>query len=56
VTDAINQRFSVIRNRRGELARDPGYLSAVLAEGNDRAAALAADTLAAVRTLMHTAY
>jgi tryptophanyl-tRNA synthetase len=56
VTDAVNQRFGVIRSRRRELARDPGYLSAVLAEGNRRAAALAADTLASVRTLMHTTY
>jgi len=31
VTDAVNQRFGEIRRRRVELARDPGYLRAVLA-------------------------
>jgi tryptophanyl-tRNA synthetase len=56
VTDAVNERFLEIRRRRAELARDPGYLRAVLAEGNNRAAAIAADTMAAVRTLMHTRY
>jgi tryptophanyl-tRNA synthetase len=56
VTDAINQRFSGIRSRRRELAADPGYLSAVLAAGNGRATAIAADTLRTVRALMHTSY
>ncbi|HEY5361224.1 MAG TPA: tryptophan--tRNA ligase [Streptosporangiaceae bacterium] len=56
VTDAVNERFAPIRSRRAELARDPGYLRAVLTEGNRRAAAIAAGTLADVRTLMHTSY
>jgi tryptophanyl-tRNA synthetase len=55
-TDAVNQRFSALRSRRRELASDPGYLAAVLAEGNARATGIAADTLTAVRTLMHTSY
>ena len=36
--------------------RDRGRLRAVLREGNERARAIAADTLAAVRRLMHTDY
>jgi tryptophanyl-tRNA synthetase len=56
VTDAVNQRFASIRSRRAELARDPGYLRAMLAEGNDRARVIAADTMTAVRGLMHTTY
>jgi tryptophanyl-tRNA synthetase len=56
MTDAVNERFSSIRARRSELAADPGYLRAVLAQGNDRASAVAAETLAAVRRLMHTSY
>jgi tryptophanyl-tRNA synthetase len=56
VTEAVNDRFAAIRARRVELASDPGYLRAVLAEGNERATAIADSTLAAVRTLMHTRY
>jgi hypothetical protein len=36
--------------------RDPGALRAVLREGNERARAIAADTLTTVRRLMHTEY
>jgi tryptophanyl-tRNA synthetase len=56
VTDAVNERFSSIRSRRAELARDPAYLRAVLAAGNDRASVTADRTLTAVRALMHTRY
>jgi tryptophanyl-tRNA synthetase len=56
VTDAINQRFGSMRERRNELAADPGYLRAVLADGNSRASAIAADTMTTVRALMHTSY
>jgi tryptophanyl-tRNA synthetase len=56
VTDAVNHRFESMRRLRDELARDAGYLRAVLAEGNDRASAIAAGTLATVRALMHTSY
>jgi tryptophanyl-tRNA synthetase len=56
VTDAINQRFAEIRSRRAELARDPGYLRAVLAAGAERVAAITAATMADVRALMHTSY
>jgi tryptophanyl-tRNA synthetase len=56
VTEAVNDRFAAIRARRTELASDPGYLRAVLAQGNERASAIADSTLATVRTLMHTRY
>ncbi len=54
--EAVNDRFAPIRARRAELAADPGYLRAVLAAGNDRANAIADDTLRAVRELMHQRY
>jgi tryptophanyl-tRNA synthetase len=56
VTEAVNERLAPLRARRAELARDPAYLMSVLYDGNERARALAADTLAAVRRLMHTDY
>jgi tryptophanyl-tRNA synthetase len=56
VTDAVNQRFAPFRRRRAELARDPGYLRAVLADGNERVSEITEGTLAAVRALMHTSY
>jgi tryptophanyl-tRNA synthetase len=56
VTEAVNARLAPLRARRAELVRDPGYLRAVLRDGNERARALAADTLAEVRRLMHTGY
>ena len=56
VTEAVNERFAPIRRRRQELARDPGYLRGVLAEGNDRASAIATSTMNSVRELMHTSY
>lgn len=54
--DAVNERFAPIRARRAQLAADPGYLRAVLAEGNERANAIADETLRAVRELMHQRY
>jgi tryptophanyl-tRNA synthetase len=56
VTEAINDRLAAIRARRQELAADPGYLRAVLAEGNKRADEIATGTLNTVRELMHTSY
>jgi tryptophanyl-tRNA synthetase len=53
---AVNDRFAAIRARRAELAADPGYLRSVLAAGNERATAIADDTLRAVRRLMHQRY
>ncbi len=56
VTDALNERLRPIRARRRELAADPGYLRQVLADGNERARALACQTLSDVQALMHTRY
>jgi tryptophanyl-tRNA synthetase len=56
VTEAVNERFAPIRNRRRELARDEGYLRAVLADGNARASEIATETMSTVRDLMHTRY
>jgi tryptophanyl-tRNA synthetase len=56
VTEAVNEHLRPIRARRRELAADRGYLQAVLRRGNDRAAALAEDTLNAVRELMNMRY
>jgi tryptophanyl-tRNA synthetase len=54
--EAINDRFAGLRARRAELAADAGYLRSVLAAGNERASAIAAETLAIVRELMHQRY
>jgi tryptophanyl-tRNA synthetase len=54
--EAVNERFDPVRVRRAELAADPGYLRAVLAAGNERATAVADDTVRAVRELMHQRY
>jgi len=56
VTEALNERLRPIRARRREFAADPGYLRQVLAEGNERARAIADRTLADVQRLMHTSY
>ena len=56
VTEALNERLRPIRARRREFAADPGYLRQVLADGNERARAIAARTLSDVRPLMHTSY
>jgi tryptophanyl-tRNA synthetase len=56
VTDAINDRFAAARARRAELSAEPAYLRDVLAHGNGRARAAAADTLTTVRRLMHHDY
>ncbi len=56
VTEALNDRFADVRTRRADLAANPGYLRDVLAEGNERARAIAGDTLDEVRRLMHMTY
>jgi tryptophanyl-tRNA synthetase len=56
VTEAVNERFREIRQRRAELVRDPGYLRQILLAGNERARTVARETLADVRRLMHTQY
>lgn len=54
--DAVNERFAGLRARRAELTRDPGYLRAVLAAGNARAAEIAGQTLQQVRERMYQRY
>jgi tryptophanyl-tRNA synthetase len=54
--EAVNGRFAEVRARRAELAADPGYLRSVLVAGNERANAIADDTLRAVLELMHQRY
>ncbi|WP_244975936.1 tryptophan--tRNA ligase [Nocardia huaxiensis] len=55
-TDAVNERFAEHRRRRGELARDAGFASRVLREGNRRANEIAEHTLDQVRHAMGTVY
>ncbi|MGP4029578.1 tryptophan--tRNA ligase [Actinomadura sp. 3N407] len=52
VTDSVNEFLRPIRARRAELAADRTYLRRVLAEGNERANAVADRTLDEVRTAM----
>ena len=56
LTDALNERLRPLRQRRRELANDPGYLRSVLANGTNQARETAAVTLKDVRELMHNAY
>ncbi|MES9602221.1 MULTISPECIES: tryptophan--tRNA ligase [Actinomadura] len=52
VTDSVNEFLRPIRARRAELAADRAYLRQVLAEGDERANAIADRTLAEVREAM----
>lgn len=54
--DAINDFLAGHRERRNELAKDPGYISQVLQRGNERANFEANQTLDEVRTAMGTNY
>jgi len=56
VTEAINERFAPIRERRAELMAAPDHLHAVLAEGNAKANAMADATLNEVRQAMRMVY
>jgi tryptophanyl-tRNA synthetase len=56
VAEALNERLRPIRARRAELTADRGFLRQVLRAGNERAGALADETLSAVQRLMHTRY
>ena len=56
VTEALNERLRVHRERRAEFAADPAYLESVLAEGNSRANQIAEATLDEVRTAMRMKY
>lgn len=56
VTDAVNEYFAPIRERRATYAADPAELRRVLAAGNARANEIAESTLADVRTAMQMDY
>ena len=51
--DNIIETFRPYRERRAELAEDPGLVDRVLAEGAARARPVARSTLDAVRKAMH---
>ncbi|AYD90937.1 tryptophan--tRNA ligase [Actinomyces sp. 2119] len=55
-TEAVNEFFAPIRARRRELETEEGYLLQVLHDGNERACAVAEETLEAVRTAMGMSY
>ena len=55
-TEAVNEFFAPIRARRADLAADEDYLLHVLHAGNERANAVANETLAAVRAAMGMDY
>lgn len=56
VTEAVNEYFREIRQRRCELARDKGHLRSILLAGNERAREVANETLSDVQRLMHSYY
>ena len=56
VTEALNERLRVHRERRAELVADPGYLENIIHEGNARANEIAETTLAEVRLAMKMSY
>lgn len=54
--EVLNEHLAPIRARRAELEQDPGYLFSVLRAGNERANAVAVETLAHVREVMGMVY
>lgn len=56
VTEAVNDHFAEHRARRAELMADRGQISAIIAEGNRRATAVAEETLDDVRRSMNMVY
>lgn len=56
VTEAVNEFFAPVRARRAEYLADPQSLWAVLQDGNERANAVAEETLADVRAAMRMVY
>lgn len=56
VTEAVNEFLAPIRARRAEFARDPEQVRRVLRAGNERANAVADETLREVRTAMRGMY
>ena len=56
VTEAVNGRFEQIRERRSELLQDMDYIKDVIRDGNERARAVAVETLNEVREAMGMVY
>jgi len=56
VTEAVNDYFAPIRERRHEIESDLDYVRDVLSDGNARARAIAQDTLEEVREAMGMSY
>ncbi len=56
VTEALNEYLAPIRARRTELQQDRGHLEQVLRDGNERARAIAQQTLDEVRAAMQMVY
>ncbi|GGU31234.1 tryptophan--tRNA ligase [Streptomyces violascens] len=54
VTEAVNTYFAPLRARRAECAQDMDYVRKLIAEGNERANAIAETTLDEVREAMGT--
>ncbi|UVY83315.1 tryptophan--tRNA ligase [Brachybacterium sp. NBEC-018] len=54
--ELLNEHLAPLRARRAELERDPGHLFSVLRAGNERANAVAEETLAHVREVMGMVY
>jgi tryptophanyl-tRNA synthetase len=55
-TEAVNELLRPVRQRRAQLADDPGYLDGVLAAGNTQARDVAEQTLTAVHDLLGMTY
>jgi len=55
LADHLIEYFRPFRERRAELAADPGYVEKTLAEGADKVRPIMQETLAAVRAAMHFA-
>ncbi|MDQ0093508.1 tryptophan--tRNA ligase [Paeniglutamicibacter psychrophenolicus] len=56
VTEAVNEYLAPIRARRTAYAQEPGFVRSILKEGNERARAVAEETLDEVRRAMGTSY
>ena len=54
--EVLSAKLDPIRTRREELAKDPSYVRHILKEGTERARAVAAKTLAEVRSAMRIDY
>ncbi|GAA1879334.1 tryptophan--tRNA ligase [Paeniglutamicibacter psychrophenolicus] len=56
VTEAVNEYLAPIRARRTSYAQERGFVRNILKEGNERAGAVADETLDEVRRAMKTSY